>query len=179
MQSLFQRVGLHRPELRAWAMYDWAISSVQTTIMVAVFPVYFVQVVASGMPASGANQLLATANTVVAIVVASMGPVLGTLSDFIAAKKRFLGLFLVLGALSVAGLYTVGAGDVGIGLSLFALALICASASTVFYEALLPHISSAAEVDRVSTAGYALGYIGGGVLLAANLAWILSPATFG
>ncbi|MGH7711339.1 MAG: hypothetical protein ACREOG_08640, partial [Gemmatimonadaceae bacterium] len=55
--KIAERLGLHRPELRAWAMYDWAVSSVQTTIMVAVFPVYFVQVVAAGrgLPASGAS----------------------------------------------------------------------------------------------------------------------------
>jgi UMF1 family MFS transporter len=179
LQSITGRLGLHRPELRAWAMYDWAISSVQTTIMVAVFPVYFVQVVARGMPESGANQLLATANAVVAIVVAFMGPILGTLSDMIAAKKRFLAAFVLLGALAVTGLFTIGPGDVSRAMTLFSVVLICASASTVFYESLLPHIAAPHEVDRVSTAGYALGYIGGGVLLAVNLAWILNPGILG
>ncbi|MGH7710322.1 MAG: MFS transporter, partial [Gemmatimonadaceae bacterium] len=126
-----------------------------------------------------ASQRLAAANTLVAIVVAVLGPVLGTLSDFIAAKKRFLAVFIVLGAMAVSGLFSVGRGDITPGLTLFALTLICASASTVFYEALLPHIARPNEVDRVSTAGYALGYVGGGVLLAANLAWILNPAMFG
>ena len=177
--KLLQRLGLDRPELRAWAMYDWALSSVQTTLMVAVFPVYFVQVVASDLPASAASQRLATANTIVAIVVACLGPVLGTLSDFVAAKKRFLGVCVVLGAMATAGLFTVGQGDVMRGLSLFVAALICATASTVFYESLLPRIARPHEVDRVSTAGYAFGYIGGGVLLAANLAWILKPELIG
>ena len=160
-------------------MYDWAVSSVQTTIMVAVFPIYFVQVVAADLPASGANQRLATANTVVAIVLAALGPLLGTLSDFLAAKKRFLAVFVVLGAIAVSGLFAVERGDVLLGLTLFTITLICAAASTVFYESLLPHIATPAEVDRVSTAGYALGYVGGGVLLAANLVWILNPALLG
>lgn len=160
-------------------MYDWAVSSVQTTIMVAVFPVYFVQVVASGLPTSAGSQRLATANTIVAIVVAALGPVLGTLSDFLAAKKRLLGTFLLLGALSAAGLFFVQRGDLFLGTALFVLTLICATASTVFYEALLPHIASPSEVDRVSAAGYALGYVGGGILLAANLAWILKPDVLG
>jgi UMF1 family MFS transporter len=131
------------------------------------------------MPESGANQLLATANAVVAIVVAFMGPILGTLSDMIAAKKRFLAAFVLLGALAVTGLFTIGPGDVSRAMTLFSVVLICASASTVFYESLLPHIAAPHEVDRVSTAGYALGYIGGGVLLAVNLAWILNPGILG
>jgi UMF1 family MFS transporter len=176
---LTERLGLHRRELRAWAMYDWAVSSVQTTIMVAVFPVYFVQVVAAGLPASGASQRLATANTIVAVVVAALGPVLGTLSDFIAAKKRFLAVFIVLGAIATSALFTVERGDIFLGLALFTFVLICAAASTIFYEALLPHIANPHEVDRVSTAGYALGYLGGGILLAANLAWILNPGMLG
>ena len=53
------------------------------------------------------------------------------------------------------------------------------AASFVFYDSLLPHIASSEEMDRVSTAAYAMGYLGGGVLLVVNLAWILSPATFG
>ena len=160
-------------------MYDWAVSSVQTTIMVAVFPVYFVQVVAAGLPSSGASQRLATANTIVAVIVAALGPVLGTLSDYIAAKKRFLAAFVVLGAIAVSGLFIVDRGDVILALTFFTLTLICAAASTIFYEALLPHVAEPHEVDRVSTAGYALGYVGGGILLAVNLAWILKPGMFG
>jgi MFS transporter, UMF1 family len=173
------RIGIDRPELRAWAMYDWALSAVQTTIMVAVFPVFFVQVVGTDLPPGRASQQLATANTIVAVVVSLIGPVLGTVSDYVGAKKQFLALFMVIGACAIAGMFFVGRGDVGLGLSLFAIGLIGATASTVFYEALLPHIARPHEVDRVSTAGYALGYIGGGLLLAANLAWILQPELIG
>ncbi|MGQ0539661.1 MAG: MFS transporter, partial [Gemmatimonadaceae bacterium] len=172
-------MGLHRRELRAWAMYDWAVSSVQTTIMVAVFPVYFAQVISTAGAPSRDTQLLATANTAAAIVVALLAPVLGVLSDYTGAKKKFLASFLTLGSLAVSGLFFVGAGDVLPGLSLFVLTLICATASMVFYDALLPHVARPHEVDRVSTAGYALGYIGGGALLAANLAWILKPEVLG
>src|SRR5262249_21834995 len=62
---------------------------------------------------------------------------------------------------------------------LFILANIGANGSFVFYDALLPHVAREDEIDRVSTAGYALGYLGGGTLLALNLAWILKPAWFG
>ena len=62
--GLLARLGLGRPELRAWAMYDWAVSSLQTTVMVAIFPIYFVKVAGAGGPPAAATQALATANTV-------------------------------------------------------------------------------------------------------------------
>jgi UMF1 family MFS transporter len=76
-------------------------------------------------------------------------------------------------------MYFVYSGDWILASILFILANIGANGSYVFYDALLPHIASDEEIDRVSTAGYALGYIGGGSLLALNLAWILHPEWFG
>jgi UMF1 family MFS transporter len=177
--GLLSRLGLHRPELRAWAMYDWAVSSVQTTIMVAVFPVYFVNIAKSSLPESRATQAIATANTIVAIVLAVLSPILGAVSDYVAAKKRMLGASMIVGAAAVAGMFFVQQGDYRLALVLFVISLIGATASTVFYDALLPHIAAEDEMDRVSSAGYAIGYIGGGLLLALNLAWILKPAWFG
>ena len=177
--GLLSRLGLSRPELRAWAMYDWAVSAVQTTIMVAVFPLYFVDIAKLDLPESRATQAIATANTIVAIVLAVLSPVLGAVSDYVAAKKRMLGASMVVGAAAVAGMFFVQQGDYRMALVLFVISLIGATASTVFYDALLPHIASEAEIDRVSSAGYAIGYIGGGLLLALNLAWILKPQWFG
>jgi UMF1 family MFS transporter len=173
------RLGLDRPELRAWAMYDWAVSAVQTTIMVAVFPVYFVNIAKGHLPENGATQAIATANTIVAVVMAILSPVLGAMSDYVAAKKRMLGASMVVGASAVAGMFFVQQGDYRLALVLFVFSLIGATASTVFYDALLPHIAAKGEIDRVSSAGYAIGYVGGGVLLALNLAWILQPGWFG
>jgi UMF1 family MFS transporter len=177
--GLLHRLGLSRPELRAWAMYDWAVSAVQTTIMVAVFPVYFVNIARSDLPEARATQAIATANTIVAIVLALLSPVLGAVSDYVAAKKRMLGASMLVGAAAVAGMFFVQQGDYQLALVLFVISLIGASASTVFYDALLPHIARHDEIDRVSSAGYAIGYVGGGVLLALNLAWILKPQWFG
>jgi UMF1 family MFS transporter len=177
--GFLRRLGLSRPELRAWAMYDWAVSAVQTTIMVAVFPVYFGNIAKGDLPESGATQAIATANTIVAIVLAVLSPVLGAMSDYVAAKKRMLGASMLVGAAAVAGMFFVQQGDYRLALVLFVIALIGATASTVFYDALLPHIAAEDEIDRVSSAGYAVGYVGGGVLLALNLAWILKPEWFG
>ncbi len=160
-------------------MYDWAVSSVQTTIMVAVFPIYFIEIARTALPASHATQALATANTIAAIIVAIASPVLGAISDYAAAKKRMLAGAMAVGVLAVAGMFFIHHGDYLLALVLFVLSLAGATVSVVMYEALLPHIARPEELDRVSSAGYALGYLGGGVLLALNLLWILQPQWFG
>jgi UMF1 family MFS transporter len=179
LRGLGRRLGLERPELRAWAMYDWAASSMQTTIMVAVFPIYFVKVAGAGLPEGGATQRLATVNTIALVIIALASPVLGAVSDYGGNKKQFLTGFMLLGVAAVAGMFFVHTGDLGLASWLFIAALVGVAGSFVFYESLLPHIAKPGEIDRVSTAGYAVGYVGGGVLLALNLAWIQKPAWFG
>jgi len=177
--SLWSRLGLGRPELRAWTMYDWAASAVQTTIMVAVFPIYFVKVAGAELPASSATQRLATVNTLALVVVALLSPVLGAISDYRGIKKRLLAGFMIIGVAAVGAMFFIDRGEIDLASALFVVALAGAAGTFVFYEALLPHIARPDEIDRVSTAGYAMGYLGGGVLLALNLAWIQRPAWFG
>ncbi|HSU38200.1 MAG TPA: MFS transporter, partial [Polyangiaceae bacterium] len=176
---MLERLGLHRPELRAWASYDWAVSAMQTTIMAAVFPIYFVKVASAGLaPGRGAQQL-AFANTIALVLVTVLSPLLGALADHSAAKKRLLAAFAFIGAAACAGMFWIGEGDVTLASVLYSIAMIGAQGSMAFYGALLPHIARDDEMDRVSTAGYAIGYIGGGILLALNLLWITRPALFG
>ena len=177
--SWLDRLGLGRPELRAWAMYDWAVSALQAVVLTAVFPIFFVRVAAAGLPESRGTQALATANTIAAIIVALLSPVLGAISDYAAAKKRMLAGSMLVGAAATAGMFFIKRGDLALASTLFVIAIIGATASVVFYEALLPHIAKSSEIDRVSSAGYAMGYIGGGLLLAVNLAWIQQPGLFG
>ena len=173
------RLGLHRPELRAWAMYDWAVSAVQTTIMVAVFPIFFIQVAGAEAGATKASQWWAIANGIAIGIVAVLSPILGAIADFAAAKKKLLGFWTGFGILACAAMYFIGHGNLALASTLFVLVAIGAAAAVVFYDALLPHIASSDEVDRVSTAAYAIGYLGGGVLLAVNLAMIQKPEWFG
>ena len=173
------RLGLGRPELRAWVAYDWANSAYVTTVMTAIYPIYFVSVAAAGIPRAEATARFAWGTTAGMLLVAVLSPVLGTIADYAGAKKKMLAVALVFGVTTTAALAFVGAGEWKMGLLLFVLSNIGVTASFVFYESLLPHIAREDEIDRVSAAGYAFGYLGGGLLLALNLWWIQRPDTFG
>lgn len=172
-----ERVGLGRPELRAWALYDWANSAFFTTVVTAVFPIYYREVAAAGE--EGVLESYSSLTTWAMVAIALVGPFLGALADTSARKKPMLAAFLALGVLATAGLWFVGQGDWRLGSALFVLGNVGVAGSFLFYDALLPAVAREDELDRVSTAAYALGYLGGGVLLAANLAWILKPEWFG
>lgn len=160
-------------------MYDWAISPVQTTIMVALFPIYFIQVAGAEAGATKAAQWWALSNGIAITIVAVLSPILGAIADYAAAKKRMLAAAMSVGVMACAGMFFIGTGDLRLASTLFVLAAIGAAAAVVFYDALLPHIASGDEIDRVSTGAYAIGYLGGGVMLALNLAVVLRPQWFG
>jgi UMF1 family MFS transporter len=173
------RLGLDRPELRAWAMYDWANSAFQCTIITAVFPVYYSSVAADGLPGAVATARFATATTIALTFIALVSPILGAYADFAGAKKRLLAAGMAIGVAATAAMALVGRGDWRLAEWLFVIANIGISGSFVFYDSLLPHVAREDEMDRVSSAGYALGYLGGGLLLLLNLCWILKPHWFG
>lgn len=179
--SWLERFGLHRPELRAWAMYDWANSAFVLVVITAVFPIYYEAVAAegAGLSAEQATEYLGYATTLALLLVAVSSPVLGALADFKAWRKKLLALTVAVGALAAAGLFTVGSGDWQRALLLFAIGNVCLFLSFVFYDSLLPHIASGDELDRVSTAGYAIGYLGSGLLLTFQIFTIQNPETFG
>jgi MFS transporter, UMF1 family len=177
--TLLGRVGLVTREQRAWAWYDCGNSAYFTTVITAVFPPFFASYAASGMPASEATTRFGLITTLAMAVVAVTAPILGAYGDFTARRKPLLVVFAGIGIAATFLLTTIVEGGWWWAAAIFILGNLGVSGSLVFYDSLLPSVARPEETDRVSSAGYALGYLGGGILLVLNLAWILSPATFG
>jgi UMF1 family MFS transporter len=165
----------------AWTMYDWANSAFATTILAAVLPVYFSQVAGATLPsATVATAYWSTGLSLSLLIIAIISPILGTISDIMRGKKRFLAIFAGVGILSTALLVLVGTGDWVLASILGIIGRIGFSGANTFYDALLPHVAKEEDQDVVSARGYAMGYLGGGILLAINIAMIqLIPGTWG
>ena len=176
---LLERLGLGTRAQRAWAAYDWANSAMVTIVITAVYPVFFASHAAAGLPPGAATFRHGIATTIALAVIAVIAPFLGALADRTGSKKHFLGTFLGIGATAVAVREEVEHTDGRCAAVLSARGNSGANGRFVFYDALLLPGARPAELARVSTAGYALGYVGGGLLLAACLAMILHPGVFG
>jgi UMF1 family MFS transporter len=167
--------------IRAWTLYDWANSAFATTILAAVLPIYYSQVAGASLSSPAiATAYWSRGLSIAILIVAVISPVLGTISDIMRGKKRFMAVFAGLGILSTGLLVLVGTGDWMLASILFILGRIGFSGANVFYDALLPHVARAEDQDRVSTRGFAMGYLGGGILLAINVVMIQAfPGTLG
>ena len=163
----------HKRAINAWTMYDWANSAFATTIMAAVLPVYYESVAGSTLPGNLATVYWAYTSSISLLIVAILGPMLGAIADFSGSKKRFLQIFMLIGVTGTALLYFVRTGDWLMASLLFIVGEFGFAGSMVFYDSLLPHIARPEEIDQVSSKGYAMGYLGGGLLLAINLAMIM------
>lgn len=166
--------------VRAWAMYDWANSAFAVIILTAVFPVYYRALVtnAGGSP-EAATAYWAYTTSISLLVVAFIGPALGALVDVIGFKKRFLAGALALGIVGSVGLAFLGQNTFMLASLIFAVANFGFAGGNIFYESLLPQVARADDLDRVSALGYALGYLGGGVLLVTNAILLLWPEWLG
>jgi UMF1 family MFS transporter len=160
-------------------MYDWANSAFATTIMAAVLPIYYSSVAGNTLAPNIASAYWGYTTSLGLLLIALLAPVLGAIADYMGAKKGFMGVFVFIGVLFTGLLYFVTEGEWLMASLLFIVANIGFAGSNIFYDSLLPHIASDEEIDRVSTAGYAIGYLGGGILLVINLLWILQPERFG
>lgn len=159
--------------IRAWTMYDWANSTFATTIAAAVLPVYYSSVASSNLAPHEATSNWAFTTTIALVLVALLGPILGAMADFSGAKKRFMTIFVIVGVSGTALLYLIKSGDWFLASIFYIIGSIGFSGANVFYDSLLPHVATEDEIDQVSSRGYAMGYAGGGILLAINLAMIL------
>ncbi len=171
----------YKRRIRAWTMYDWANSAFATTILAAVLPIYFSQVAGATLSSPTlATAYWSTGLSISLLIIAVLSPILGTISDIMRGKKRFLALFVGIGVVSVALMVFIQTGDWVLAAILAVLGRIGFSGANVFYDALLPHVAKEQDRDKVSTRGYAMGYLGGGILLAVNVVMIeMLPGTWG
>ena len=173
-------------EIFGWAMYDFANSAFATTILAVIFNQYFAKVVAGGergvellgFRLHGAS-FFTFAVSVSMTISALFSPFLGAVADASGSKKRFLMAFCCSAVLFTGLLYFVHAGDYWMGAIFFIIANIGFAEGNVFYNAFLPEISTARNIGRISGLGWALGYIGGGALLAINLMMLKYPEWLG
>jgi len=163
----------------SWALYDWANSAFATTVLAGFFPLFFRQYWSSGMRVGESTFMLGAANSIASIVVALLAPLLGAIADQGSARKRFLMFFSVLGMVMTGSLYFVAQGNWAMAVCLYMLAILGFSGGNVFYDALLPLVAGEGKLDVVSALGFALGYLGGGLLFALNVSMTLWPGVFG
>jgi UMF1 family MFS transporter len=168
-----------RRQTYAWALYDWANSAFATTVMAGFFPLFFKEYWNAGVEPAVSTFRLGMANSVGSLVVLALAPVLGAIADRGGSRKRFLFFFAAVGVAATAGLYVVGQGQWAAAAALYATGLVGFAAGNIFYDALLVGVAGEDRVDLVSALGYALGYLGGGLLFAANVAMALFPSWLG
>jgi len=166
--------GTYKRRINAWAMYDWANSAFSTTILAALLPVYYSSVAGSTLPTEAtATAYWSITLSLSLFVIAIISPILGTVSDVMRGKKRFLSIFIGVGVVGTGLLVFINTGDWLLASLLFVLGRIGFGGSIIFYDALLPHVAKSEDQDWVSTRGYAFGYLGGGILLAINVVMFL------
>lgn len=162
-----------------WALYDWANSAFATTVMAGFFPLFFKQYWSTGISSTESTLQLGLGNALASLVIVVLAPLMGAIADCAGLRKRLLLLLTLLGVLSTALLATVGEGEWPLAITLFSAATIGFMGANVFYDALLVSIVREEDLDVVSALGYALGYLGGGILFAINVAMTLTPEFFG
>ena len=168
-----------RKAVWGWAIYDWANSAFATTVMAVFFPILYKQYWSHGIDVNVSTFRLGVGNSAASLAVALMAPILGAVADHSGRRKGMLLSFCYLGVLMTAALAMIPQQNGLAALMVFAVGVVGWSGANVFYDAALPHVAPARQIDRVSSLGYGLGYLGGGLLLAVNVLMTLKPELFG
>lgn len=168
-----------RKEIFAWALYDWANSAFATTVMAAFFPIFFSQYWSYGSDSATSTFFLGLGNSIESLIVAICAPVLGAIADRGSYRKKLLILFAFLGAVMTGALFWVSMGLWPVAMIFYIAANVGFAGANTFYDSLLPSVASEKKVDFVSSLGYGLGYIGGGLLFLINVLMYLFPSAFG
>jgi UMF1 family MFS transporter len=162
-----------------WAMYDWANSAFATTVMASFFPIFFKEYWAVGTDPVVSTAQLGFANSAAGILVALLAPLLGAIADKGQAKKKFLLFFALIGITATSALYLIPRGDWPMAAACYVIAMMGFAGSIIFYDSLLTLVAVEAQRDSVSSLGFSMGYLGGGVLFAFNVWMALSPSSIG
>ncbi len=178
-----------RKEIFGWAMYDWANSAFSTTVGTVFLGPYVASLARAAADENGMARFLGLpiapdavipfAISLSVVFQAGLLPILGAIADYSQRRKQMFQIFANVGALATMAMFFVTAGAWMLGPLLFVIANLCFGAALVFYNAYLPDIASEEERDRVSSYGFAMGYMGGFILLALNLALYLLHDNFG
>jgi UMF1 family MFS transporter len=163
----------------AWALYDWANSAFATTVMAGFFPVFFKQYWSHGTDPTVSTFQLGVANSLGSVLVAAIAPILGAIADRGGARKRFLAFFAVMGIVMTGAMPLVARGDWVLAAALYVIASVGFAGANIFYDALIVLVAPEEERDVVSALGFAMGYLGGGLLFALNIVMTLHPGAFG
>jgi UMF1 family MFS transporter len=168
----------HRRAIIAWSMYDWANSVYITTVATAFFPFFFKKFWCYD-DTTLSTERLGIGNTAAGIAIAVLSLFLGALADTGRDKKKLLGIFMLFGVVSTCLLDVISRGEWMFALVVFSVANVGFSISCLFYDSLLVDVAEKKEMDFVSSLGFAMGYLGGGLLFALNLIMVLKPSFFG
>ncbi|MFO7730015.1 MAG: MFS transporter [Spirochaetia bacterium] len=163
----------------SWALYDWANSAFATTVMAGFFPVFFKSYWADPTNLQQSTFYLGMANSIASIIVAALAPFLGAVADRGSTKKKFLSLFAFLGVIMTGSLWFVQMGFWQLAVVFYVTATVGFSGGNIFYDSLITGVASEKKVDFVSSLGFSLGYIGGGLLFLVNVVMYLKPELFG
>jgi len=167
-----------RKEKIAWAFYDWANSAFATTLLAGFFPLFFKQYWCANVDVSISSFRLGIANSLSGITIALFAPLLGSIADKTNKRKAFLFFFTLIGSIFTILLSFLNAMDWFYAFLFFIISSIAFSASNIFYDSLLLDVAEFNERDFVSSLGYSLGYLGGGLLFSINVLMVLKPDLF-
>ncbi len=169
---------MNQRAIRGWVMYDWANSAFATTIMAAVMPIFYADVAAKGLDSTTATSYWGYTQSIALIFIVLLSPVLGAIADYSRSKIAFLRFFTYMGVITSILMAFIGETQWLWASFLVILGTFAFSGGNIFYDALLTDLVPEEKRDYISSRGYAYGYIGGGILLAINLAMIQFPSFF-